>query len=64
MRTQKIVKTMETGKEVTSIEIIEQGQHITTADGNEVTCCCQPTLDICAKGQCHWCRSCISCLCC
>ena len=59
MRTQKIVKTMETGKEVTSIEIIEQGQHITTADGNEVTCCCQP-----AKGQCHCCRSCISCLCC
>ena len=36
MRTQKIVKTMDTGKEVTSIEIIEQGQHITTADGNEV----------------------------
>ena len=43
MRTQKIVKTMDTGKEVTSIEIIEQGQHITTADGNEVTCCCQHT---------------------
>ena len=41
MRTQTIVKTMETGKEVTSIEIIEQGQHITTADGNEVTPCCQ-----------------------
>ena len=51
MRTQKIVKTMETGKEVTSIEIIEQGQHITTADGNEVTCCCQPTLNICAKAH-------------
>ena len=43
MRTQKIVKTMETGKEVTSIEIIEQGQHITTADGNEVTLSCHHT---------------------
>ena len=55
MRTQKIVKTMETGKEVTSIEIIEQGQHITTADGNEVTHCCQhtqrsvPTVDASAE---------------
>ena len=37
MRLQKLVKTMDTGKEVTSIEIIQQGQHITTADGNEVT---------------------------
>ena len=36
MRLQKIVKTMDTGKEVTSIEIIQDGQHITTADGNEV----------------------------
>ena len=37
MREQKIVRTMDTGKEVTSIEIINEGQHITTADGNEVT---------------------------
>ncbi len=37
MREQKIVRTMETGKEVTSIEIINEGEHITTADGNEVT---------------------------
>ena len=37
MRLQKIVKTMDTSKEGTSIEIIQQGQHITTADGNEVT---------------------------
>ena len=37
MRLQKLVKTMDTGKEVTSIEIIQEGQHITTADGNEVT---------------------------
>ena len=37
MREQKIVKTMDTGKEVTSIEIINEGEHITTADGNEVT---------------------------
>lgn len=36
MRMQKIVKTMDTGKEVTSIEITQQGKHITTADGNEV----------------------------
>lgn len=35
MRLQKLVKTMDTGKEVTSIEIIQEGQHITTADGNE-----------------------------
>lgn len=42
MRSQKIVKTMDTSKEVTSIEIIEQGQHITTADGNEVPQCFEP----------------------
>ena len=58
MRTQKIEKTMDTGKEVTSIEIIEQGQHITTADGNEVTFCCQ--CQICTKSRCHCCTPCIS----
>ncbi len=48
MRMQKIVKTMDTGKEVTSIEITQQGKHITTADGNEVPACG----DLCLGGAC------------
>lgn len=36
MRSASIVRTLETGKEVTSIEVSPDGKHITTADGKEV----------------------------
>ena len=55
MRMQKIVKTMDTGKEVTSIEITQQGKHITTADGNEVlpseSCCLSGIRDLSSLQQ-------------
>ncbi len=35
-RTSTLVKTLPTGKEVTSIEISQDGRYITTADGTEV----------------------------
>ena len=36
MRSASIVRTLETGREVTSIEVSPDGRHITTADGKEV----------------------------
>lgn len=39
IRTGGLVKTLETGKEVTSIEVSRDGRHITTADGTEVHIC-------------------------
>lgn len=35
-RTSTLVKTLQTGKEVTSIEVVQDGRYITTADGTEV----------------------------
>jgi hypothetical protein len=35
MRTMTLVNTLKTGKEVTSIETVQDGRYITTADGTE-----------------------------
>lgn len=37
MRSMTLVNTMETGKEVTSIETTQDGKYITTADNKEVS---------------------------
>lgn len=36
MRTEGIVRTLETGKAVTSLEVQRDGSFLTTADGSEV----------------------------